>query len=529
MKILTIDPGSYSVKFLYSKIEKRYITLQHAQEVIISSQIKNFPEDTSLSAIQIAIIEKHLSEFHHDGKILIMLPQEFVSTRFLNLPVTSKKKAELMIPFQLEENLPLGLKDIHYTYELTKKDKETRVVINTVQKTLYDNLYNLMSEKNITPNIHTSETTVIQKYVLENSIIRPTCLLDIGHNTTKAYFIFNKEIQTIHTSYIGGKLIDDIISKTYNIAPTEASQYKHLNAFFLIEQQYNEVSADQRDFAILMKDIMQPLINDFRRWELGFRVKCNMRVDKVLLTGGTSKISNIDNFLTQNFSIEVTKIDLLNIPSKIRIEGDKNRFKNHEVAIIAAFSQISSTPVANFLSGEYSNNSDNGIPLHSTAFLFSRSLIISLLLAFFLVIENQLLNIQNKDLMNKISKSIQNSDQDISKKDQRKFKTNPEHLQNLLLKKGKSLDNEIVMIESTLNKDSLSSLAFLSQKIKKLDKVDMTKFSIKDSIVNASFTAQDTKSFENLKAVFESIALNGKNIDADPTNKEINLQYEDRL
>ena len=121
------------------------------------------------------------------------------------------------------------------------------------------------------------------------------CVIDIGHNTSKAYFINRSQVVSNHVSRTAGQVIDEVIAQTYQISRDEAIVYKHENCFFLTEEQYEGVEEDQKEFARLMKQALTPLINDIKRWELGFRVKNGLAVKTIYLTGGTSQINNICN------------------------------------------------------------------------------------------------------------------------------------------------------------------------------------------------------------------------------------------
>ena len=60
-------------------------------------------------------------------------------------------------------------------------------------------------------------------------------ILDLGHSTTKAYFIHQQQIVSTHISYVAGSVIDQVIAETYQISLPEAIIYKHQNSFLLTE------------------------------------------------------------------------------------------------------------------------------------------------------------------------------------------------------------------------------------------------------------------------------------------------------
>jgi hypothetical protein len=217
----------------------------------------------------------------------------------------------------------------------------------------------------------------------------------MGHNSTKAYFIYKGNIVANHISYIGGKVITDVMAKTYNISEQEAEIYKHNNCFVLTAAQFAEVDTSQQEFAKLMKNTLTPLLLDIKRWEVGFRVKYLHAVQTIYVMGGSSNIINIEKFLAEELSCNVEKIDVFKDHKRTILPFDKKQNSSFMLAEVMAFSQSTKRPLLNFLKGNYSSSFDNSIPLHSTIFIATRLLIVALILLLSLVFERFFLN---KDL-----------------------------------------------------------------------------------------------------------------------------------
>jgi len=120
LKLLVIDLGSYSVKFTEYKTDKKSLHIESCNEVIIGQLKDQFHPDTGILDIQLEIVEGYINHEHYDGKLIYQIPQSFLTTRFVQVPVSNRKKAEMMIPFQLEENIPFQLHKCHFVSELFK-------------------------------------------------------------------------------------------------------------------------------------------------------------------------------------------------------------------------------------------------------------------------------------------------------------------------------------------------------------------------------------------------------------------------
>ena len=70
----------------------------------------------------------------------------------------------------------------------------------------------------------------------------------------------------------------------------EAEIYKHENSFLLVADQFDKVSPEQKDFALLMKNSLSPLVIDLKRWLLGYTLNTGEKIRRIYLIGGTTKI-----------------------------------------------------------------------------------------------------------------------------------------------------------------------------------------------------------------------------------------------
>ena len=154
--------------------------------------------------------------------------------------------------------------------------------------------------------------------------------------------------------------------------------YKHDNCFFLTEDLYDKVDENQSEFAKLMRKTMHPLLTDIRRWEVGFRVKHGLKVDRFLLIGGTSQIKNIDNFLTEQINIPFEKIDpclSLNDNDDLIDSGEKGVFS---LSAMTAISDTHKVPLGNFLTANTPVIFPNpSVPMGQASFLSGAAIVLA--------------------------------------------------------------------------------------------------------------------------------------------------------
>ena len=511
MNILAIDLGTYAVKYAFCAIEKKQIIVQSQGLVVIDEIRKDLGEDLSLEEIQLDIVKNFVEEFP-DTKIITHIPVDMITTRYLSLPVNNKKKAELMIPFQLDENLPFPVSEAHYSSYVQKVDDHSEAQVSIAPIGQFEELYRKLEAKNIMPHLMASELAYIQSYAEQSPNSGSYAIIDIGHQFTKGYFIHNKNVISNHLSYIAGSVIDDVISETYEIPLDQSVTYKHQNCFLLTDAQYENVNKDQKEFALLMKQIFTPLMQDLKRWELGFRVKYGRPVDRIYITGGTSNISNISNFLSIELGI---KVEHLPEPHDFVLDEEVLETSGNLLSSIFTMtaSQRAKNPPANMLSGNFSGSTTASLPIHSTSFILSRALIVLVVFSFFIGAEKIFfLNSEEKKLNAKVTKLLKNKSLALSSKDRRDYKRDPNKLLKKLKEKNSQVIKEIETIKKALKVNALKSLSDLHTYLSKNENIHMTLFESANGQIKTEFRSKSADDLQVLQRTLTDLPLLKKEI-----------------
>lgn len=522
MNSLIIDIGTYAVKFLEIKNDRKAFKVVSQQCIELHKVKPQLPVETTTEDVQLHIVENYLANNPFDGKVYFQMPDEQTTSRFLTLPVGQRRKAEMMIPFQLEENLPFPASQIHTTSSLHKvSPKETKALINITQLETFDHFYEKLQSRDLVPAVLTTELSWMHSFAETEALEGPLAIIDIGHQSTKCYFIFNKQVVSNHISYFAGEAIDQMISTSYEIPEEDAIIYKHENCFFLTDQQYSEVDEEQSRFAKLMKQTIWPLILDIKRWEVGFRVKYGHPIEKVLITGGSANINNSVNFFTQalNMPVEIFNpykdLELLCKPLKI-----EEQFV-FSLSAIAAKATLSKTKISNFLYGQYTSSFNQNIPIHSTAFIFSRSLILCLIISATLLAERFfILNRQELAIDQRVTKESL-----LERNERNTFRIAPERLLTQFNRRNGLVEQEVNLISSALQLNALSPLVQLSSLLNTNKNIDLIYFRSQDKNVESKFASESLAELKTLKTFLERSAFTELFIFLNEEEKTLEANY----
>ena len=523
MHVLAIDVGSYSVKYISSFVDKRKVNHVEMSEIILRDYMNDHPELTQVDA-QASIVQEIMdSTARPDSRVIFQADNELMTTRFLTLPVKSKKKAELMLPFQLEEDIPFALSEIHYGYRMEPAKTQFFALVGLIRESTFETYYNAYKDKNALPNILTTEASTAENYFNQNPIAGPFCVLDIGHKTTKAYFFYNSRLIVTHVGYVGGHDINEMIAQTYKIDPDEAIFYKHQNAFLLTTSQYDEVDQAQKEFANAMDKTLSPLVSDFARWKIGFKVNYGLSLQHVFITGGSSNIKNIANYLTEKWDTKVVLLETFDKVEGEKIDLNPKNKSKYALANMMAVGMKRKNRFINLLNGRFAQASAAEIPLHSFAFLGVRVASVAALILISLLAERFFIERDIAFVNTKLNSVARNEVLAINGRLRRTMVSNPKPVLDSLIKRQRGIRQEISTIQAAVDIKALSPLVMISQ-LAASTQATLTEFKSTDiGEITATFTAENASDLNNLKAQFERSTLSDVVVEIDSGKLQLKL------
>lgn len=524
MHVLAIDVGTYSIKYISSFVDRRKVTHVEMSEMIVRDYLTDHPDMTEREAEENIVRDIIDSVARPDTKIIYQLNNSIMTTRFLTLPVKSKKKAELMLPFQLEEDIPFALSEIHYAYRMEGQKTQHTALVELAKTSVFEDHYNSLRDKDILPNILTTESSAVENFFNQNPMAGPFCVLDIGHRTTKAYFFYNSRLIMTHVSYVGGHHINEMIAGTYKIETDEAIIYKHQNAFLLTSTQYADVEPAQRDFGAAMDKVFSPLISDFARWKVGFKVNFGLAVQHVFLCGGTSNIKNIANYLTEKWDVKVTLLESFDKVESEKIDlNPKNKSKYALVNMMSVGFRRKNRFI-NLLTGRFAQASTSEVPLHSFAFIGVRVAAASLVLMLSFFAERFFIERNISQVNAKMNGVVKNDELALPARLRRQATTNPKMIYDNLVKKQRDVKQEISTLQSAIEIKALSPLVTISQITASAQGATLIDFTSNDTgEVTAIFQVESPEELTNLKGIFERSSLSDVQATVDQSKNQLTV------
>jgi len=507
---ISVELGTYSIKFLNYQVDKKSIRFLNTDEIVMDSHISH-SESTDhydLWDEQLKLIRNYLDDIKNDYQLLLNLPSEMVSTRIFALPVKSRKKASLMLPFQIEEDLPYSLTNAHWAETMTVEGNKVEATVGVIRREHFQEFFNHLKSNNINPNILTSDVSIYDGFMRTNTaqFSHSFSIINIGHETTSGFYFHKGKLISNHNSYVAGAALTEAISHTYTISYDEATIYKHQNSFLLLEEQYDKVNENQRGFAKVMDTTLAPLISEIRRWDIGFRVSHGEAIKEIYICGGTSNIKNIQNYLSAKLNVVVHFFDPYTSVNADKIDpDDRLRRKFSQVATLSSNASKRSKLI-NFLRGDFTLSSSNDLPLESMSFIGLRLSLLAFVLCVSMLIETLLLTSHVGDAKRVATGLYKNIHlkESISKSIIRRAKKNPTIIIRKLEQKEKMVQQEVKVIQSSLEINALSSLLGILRKVSGFN-AEIIKFVNKaDTNIDLILSTSNLEDLISLQQVFQT-------------------------
>ncbi|MCK6544931.1 pilus assembly protein PilM [Myxococcota bacterium] len=328
-KVLGIDLGSWSVKAVLLETSFRNLDVAAVREVKLP------PGDPSTKAERQAEALRALLE---DGTLradfpVAGFPGELTTTRFVSLPFADPKRIEQTMAGELADTIPFELDDAVFDHALLKKsdDGTSLSVAAIAMRESVARQLQLLQAEGLDPKFLPAD--VFQLYNLYSHFLREDAskaeapsqasadagtfiaatpdgppdarlVVDIGHERTLVAAAGADGIAYVRVIRFGGRDVTDAIAKAYGLSWEDAEEGKHADALVASARHPAPSDAAQR-MSDVVSEGLQPLLRELRRTLQAIRGDKRVRVARVDLLGGGSRIRNLPNYLAEELNVPV--------------------------------------------------------------------------------------------------------------------------------------------------------------------------------------------------------------------------------
>ncbi|MCE5301455.1 MAG: type IV pilus assembly protein PilM [Spirochaetia bacterium] len=327
-QVIGLDIGSSTVKAVKLKKLKEGFELVGAEIVNLSSEsLDEMPQDQK-EALIVNTVKKLLKQKTVTAKKAVTaIPADSAIIRYIKVPFMSDEELKNMIPYDAEQYIPLGMDQIVLDYKVLmeleeENQKKLEVLLVAVKNDTMNGHLEILKASGVEPVcIDIDSFALCNAYLLNAAADEPesgikadtVALINMGAKFTSVTIAENGIPHLTRDVNIGGNNFTKEIQRTFNLSFAQAEELKKQHAVIMVESEALLLSSmpssdDDKSSRIFeaITPALNKLLNDIRRsfdyYESTIKRK---PVQKILLSGGSSKIKNIDRFLSERLGIPV--------------------------------------------------------------------------------------------------------------------------------------------------------------------------------------------------------------------------------
>lgn len=369
-----VDIGRSSIKVA----EVESLTRGFAFKRFLELPLSNDP--TKDKKIEIIDHLRNLAAQYSQSEVQFVfgLPQEMVSQRFLSFPFRERHKILKIVPFELEDDVPMNLGDSIFDAKIVRYRKKFADVLAlaALKEDIQDQLdlirdggcpvsvlsaqglalSNLMEKWYLPPPEAEGSSLAISADEEETQISAEKSgeiLLDLGHTSSRVLFYEEGLLVAIRNIDWGGQSVSQALASKYSLNPLQARKEMEKKAFILLDKE--RAQSDQITFSETIESSLQPLVNQLRLSLLEVQSQFHLKWIRAHLVGGPSQIKGLGPYLTRQLEIPFNNFHHFQLLSDVRFEADGAQEMVCATSLGLALEGLKKprNPAVNFLRGEF--------------------------------------------------------------------------------------------------------------------------------------------------------------------------------
>jgi type IV pilus assembly protein PilM len=241
------------------------------------------------------------------GNVVAGLSNQNVISRFIKVPIMSENELDEAIKYEAEQYVPYALEDMNLSYhKLSIVEDEgmqqNLILLVCVQKEFVNNFMATLKTANVVPHVlDIDNIAIINALEAQIRADEVTAIIDMGAGSTNINIVKDRVLKFTRNIPIAGNNITSVIQNVLKLDYEQAQAIKHEEGVVMMEEEgeANEVSE-------VVRTIIEELASEIRRSFDYYKAQYREQtIHRILLSGGSAKLKNLDVFLANELGIEV--------------------------------------------------------------------------------------------------------------------------------------------------------------------------------------------------------------------------------
>jgi len=243
-----------------------------------------------------------------------------VVVRYIKLPHMSETELRDVIRFEAEEHIPFDIEHVIIDFQIIKEviEKDERMILVLLvaakEELVYDHMEILQRSGLETTHINVDTFSIEDALVANGKEEEVVALVDIGARMTNINVVENKCSCFNRDILVGGNDFTEAIKRELGVNFLEAEQIKEAEGVIVPGEEMTTGVYSERisHVSYAIESVGARLLDELERSFAYYYTQLPVyrkNIDRVLLSGGTAKLKNLDEFLASGLGIPVVIAD----------------------------------------------------------------------------------------------------------------------------------------------------------------------------------------------------------------------------
>jgi len=304
-KVIGLDLGSYSIKAV------EIINTFSSYDI---NGFREYPleigEDKTLAARQSEALAKLFNQNDMEAdKIVTALSGQFVTSRILEFEFSDAKKIAAAVSAEVEDFIPFDIDEMIVDEQMLGQTTygANQVLAVMTRKMYMEKFLEQLQQVELDPKVVDIDSLAF--YNLSSAMHIPdgklAALVDIGHSKTSVCIVKDGVIRMFRTINVAGRFVTEFLAKDGEMEFLDAQELKHKVSEVVVPGQ------DAPNEAVGKITLaMHVITKEIGRTLYAFKSYEKQPLDIVYLSGGTSRLRNITEYLSHELGAPVVPNNL---------------------------------------------------------------------------------------------------------------------------------------------------------------------------------------------------------------------------
>lgn len=335
--LVGLDIGTHSIKVVHLKGSSDNISLANLALVEVPIEVQEEVDSEAKNDFLAEAVKKLVKEHNIPAKdVVTAISGEEAIVRYVKLPSMNREELKNVISYEAEQYIPLSMDQVVLDFEILGEfeeegQKKIEVLLVAAKTELVDRHVELVQRAGLHPVVIDVDAFALGNACEQSYGKLPGETVSLIHMGAKLTTINMLEDGISHLTRdvaVAGNNFSRELQREFSLDFSEAEALKRSQGQALVEAEdilQINVAGDKEDKSQRIGEAVTPVLNkllaeirrSFDYYETTIRRK---PISRILLSGGTSRLKNLDKYLSEKLNLPVE----LNDPFKnIRIEDRK--------------------------------------------------------------------------------------------------------------------------------------------------------------------------------------------------------------